>query len=174
MIASTLDWILKVNEAFHLKPKRVLDIGSLDYNGNPKHLFSYSRYTGIDIKAGPNVDVVLDVSKISTYFQRNYFDAVLCLCFLEHVKNIFDVLDQVKHALKPSGHFYVSIPGLGYPKHDYPNDYWRVTEPALRDVIMMDYTVLSLEHTKSEFSKHPMMCALGVQNATVTTANQDT
>ena len=38
---------------------KVLDIGSLDINGNIKHLFSHPYYyVGLDLANGPNVDVV--------------------------------------------------------------------------------------------------------------------
>ena len=36
----------------------VLDIGSLDINGNNRYLFSNCTYTGVDIGQGKNVDVV--------------------------------------------------------------------------------------------------------------------
>ncbi len=37
---------------------KVLDIGSLDINGNNRYLFSDYTYTGLDIAEGPNVDLV--------------------------------------------------------------------------------------------------------------------
>ena len=37
---------------------RVLDIGSLDINGNNRYLFTDYKYIGVDIGAGNNVDVV--------------------------------------------------------------------------------------------------------------------
>ena len=37
---------------------RVLDIGSLDINGNNRFLFTNPDYTGIDLGEGPNVDEV--------------------------------------------------------------------------------------------------------------------
>lgn len=36
----------------------VLDIGSLDINGNNRYLFTDYTYTGIDIGEGANVDIV--------------------------------------------------------------------------------------------------------------------
>ena len=37
---------------------QVLDIGSLDINGNNRYLFDNCDYTGIDIGPGPNVDII--------------------------------------------------------------------------------------------------------------------
>lgn len=37
---------------------KVLDIGSLDVNGNNRYLFTDSEYTGLDIAEGANVDLV--------------------------------------------------------------------------------------------------------------------
>ncbi len=164
MIESTLTWIEKVNSDFHIKPKRVLDIGSLDHNGNPRSLFPYSKYTGIDIQEGNNVDDVIDAYNLYPHFKGNQFDAVLCLCLFEHLKYIHRVLEEIDVVLtQPGGYLYVTMPTLGFPKHEYPKDYWRITEETMREVIMFGYDVLSLEHTKSEFGKHPIINCLGIK-----------
>src|SRR5574338_625609 len=38
--------------------KRVLDVGSLDVNGNNRFLYTNSEHIGIDVGPGKNVDVV--------------------------------------------------------------------------------------------------------------------
>jgi hypothetical protein len=46
----------RVNE-----PLRILDVGSQDVNGSYRQIFSEPRwsYTGLDMTAGPNVDIVV-------------------------------------------------------------------------------------------------------------------
>lgn len=163
MIRATLDWIEKVNKEYDLHPTRVLDVGSFDYNGNPRHLFPDSDYTGIDIKAGPSVDKIFYAEQMSAFFDKGEFDAVLCLYVLEHVPNIWRVLGQVRKVLKRGGHFYIAVPTLGFPRHDSPGDYWRPTEQAVRGVIMHAYEILSLEHGKTRFGKHPIIHCLGIR-----------
>jgi hypothetical protein len=41
--------------------KCVLDVGSLDINGNNRYLFDNCEYTGLDIGEGPNVDIVMPI-----------------------------------------------------------------------------------------------------------------
>lgn len=163
MIERTLDWIDEVNGMFRIQPSRVLDIGSRDYNGNPRNSFSDSEYVGIDIRKGRNVDKVISAYEIGSCFEENHFDAVLCLHLLEHIAMPWKVLDGVGYVLATGGHFYVAMPTLGYPKHNYPKDYWRITEEAMREVIMQGYNILSLEHAKSKFSKHPIINCLGTK-----------
>ncbi len=60
--------------------KRVIDCGSLDINGNNRYLFSGCEYTGIDIVAGANVDVVTRIHE----FNRGKFDVVISTECFEH------------------------------------------------------------------------------------------
>ena len=68
------------------KNVHILEIGSLDVNGNTRSLFNFSeKYTGIDLIKGPNVDIIMDGSKIDQLNEK--FDLVIsCECF-EHAKN---------------------------------------------------------------------------------------
>lgn len=61
--------------------RRVLDIGSLDINGNNKYLFVDCEYVGLDIIEGENVDVV---SIAHEYSPSEKFDVVLSTNALEH------------------------------------------------------------------------------------------
>ena len=63
----------------------VLDVGSYDVGGSIKEFFSKNEYTGVDLIKGPNVDVVLDGSKLDKLNQK-YDIVISCECF-EHTKN---------------------------------------------------------------------------------------
>jgi hypothetical protein len=60
---------------------RVLDIGSLDINGNNRQFFTNCDYTGIDIGAGKNVDVV---ARGHEYIADEPFDVVISTECFEH------------------------------------------------------------------------------------------
>ncbi len=160
MIKRTLGWIERVNKKYNIHPKTVLDIGSFDYNGNPKYLFPDSIYTGIDIQDGPNVDRVMSVYQIS---DLDLVDAVLCLNVFEHIENPWKAVHEINIVLKRGGYFYVSVPTFGFPKHDYPKDYWRMGEDAVRDVIMAGYNIISFESVKTDYGKHPIINCLGIK-----------
>lgn len=55
-----IDFCLKVKELFpnHFRSCSVIDVGSLDINGNNRIFFSNCDYVGIDIGEGPNVDII--------------------------------------------------------------------------------------------------------------------
>jgi len=59
----------------------VLDIGSLDINGNNRYLFSGGTYIGVDVGKGKNVDVV---SLGHEYRPDQVFDLVISTECLEH------------------------------------------------------------------------------------------
>ena len=163
MIPRTLVWIKEVNKKHNIQPVRILDVGSQDTNGNPRYLFPSSGYVGIDIKKGVNVDRVMSVYELSAHFKENSFDTVLCLNVFEHLKNIWAALGEINFVLASKGYFFVSVPTLGFPKHNYPKDYWRATEEAVRETIMDGYDILSFEYGKSRFGKYPIIDCLGVK-----------
>lgn len=57
----------------------VLDVGSLDVNGNNRHLFDGGTYLGLDRVPGPNVDHVGDIMALA-----KTFDLVISTEALEH------------------------------------------------------------------------------------------
>jgi hypothetical protein len=58
--AAQMEFVGRVKAAFpdFFAGTRVLDIGSLDINGSVRPLFRGGTYTGIDVAAGPGVDIV--------------------------------------------------------------------------------------------------------------------
>ena len=66
----------------YFKNVKVIDVGSLDINGNNKYLFEDCDYIGLDIIEGKNVDVV---SVAHEYDGENEsFDVVLSTNAMEH------------------------------------------------------------------------------------------
>jgi len=174
MIENTLEWIKRVNQTIDISPGVVLDVGSRENteargtSTSPRPLFPESTYVGIDVIAGLNVDRIISVYDLSKNFQRGSFDAVLCLHVLEHVLNIWDAVDQINWVLRKGGLLYVAIPGFGFPKHEGrkagdANDYWRPTDEAVKEMIFNGFDILSFEHAKSRFGKHPFIHCLGVK-----------
>lgn len=165
MIEASLSFIEMVNKNYNLKPSRVLDIGSKDRNlkVGARAQFPDSEYIGIDVELGSNVDMIVDAYKMNSFFQRDRFDAVLCLHLFEHVARPWIILDNIKFILQTGGVMYVSIPTIGYPVHNYPGDYWRVTEQTVKEVIFDGYNVLEIEQANTTYSKHPFINGAGVK-----------
>ena len=106
-----------------------LEIGSYDVNGSIRHLFNGS-YMGLDRRQGPNVDRVCDGHQIS--FQDGVFDNVICLETLEHDECFWMTISEMKRVLKSGGRLVITVPGFGFPRHDYPSDYYRFSKDAVQ------------------------------------------
>lgn len=161
MTEKTLKWIKKVQKEFKLKHKEVLEVGSLDVNGNPRELFKEAGYLGIDIKGGKGVDTIHDARAVHYRYGQESFDAVLCFNVLEHIPDFWQALRSMGRVLEKGGYFYISVPHIGHSEHDYPSDYYRFTEAAVREVIMEGYDVLDLEIVDTKPGRNFIVNCLG-------------
>lgn len=105
-------------EVFNTGP-RTLDIGSRDINGNNRWLLSHgAKYTGIDLGAGPNVDVV---AHAADWYRQGWdlvpFDLVLCTEALEHDRRWADTLRAAVAMLRPGGLLVITCAGPGRAEH---------------------------------------------------------
>lgn len=111
----------------------VLDVGSLDINGNNKHLFKRCVYTGVDIVAGKNVDIVKHCHLLNGW--SNSFDIVISTEMLEHDKHWIESLKNMYDMVKSGGLLIITCATYGRKPHgvkgsrpsDSPatNDYYR-------------------------------------------------
>lgn len=96
------------------KGARVLDIGSLDINGNNRYLFESPDYTGIDLGKGRNVDV-----ECRGHLYRNPapYDIVISTECFEHDQFWPLTIYNAASLLKPQGLFMWSCATTGRPEH---------------------------------------------------------
>ncbi len=87
--------------------KKVLDVGSLDINGNTRYLFENCEYTGLDIIEGNNVDIVSIAHEYDC--PACSFDVVLSTNALEHDIYYPLTLKKMYNLLKPKGLLFFSI-----------------------------------------------------------------
>jgi len=120
----------------NLRATKTLDIGSYNVNGCVRDLFS--DYLGYDMQPGPNVDVVGSAHDIPR--ADNTFDTVLCLEMLEHDSAFWESIPEMKRVLKPGGTLIITTRGIGFPHHDYPQDFWRFTEASLKLLLFENMT----------------------------------
>ena len=106
-------------------PLAVIDIGSYDVNGSYRTLFDAPdwRYTGVDLEAGPGVDVVLS-SPYRLPFASRSVDVVISGQAFEHVEYFWMTWLEMIRVLKPGGLIFLIAPSRG-PEHRYPQDCWR-------------------------------------------------
>lgn len=96
------------------KGVRVLDIGSLDINGNNRDLFTDYEYVGIDIGEGRNVDVV---SRGHEYTDERGFEFVISSECFEHDEYWVLTFTNGVRLLKEGGMFLFSCAAPGRPEH---------------------------------------------------------
>ena len=108
------------------RPLKLLDVGSYDVNGNYRKLFADPRfeYAGLDMHAGPNVDIVLtnpyDWSSIAT----DSFDVVISGQAFEHIEFFWLTMSEMVRVLKKNGLLCLIAPN-GTPEHRTPVDCYR-------------------------------------------------
>ena len=149
------NWVKKNQPDFFIG-SRVLDVGSLDINGNNRYLFENCKYTGIDIGAGANVDIVKPVHEYektvnslwNSFFKLNY-DVVISCEMLEHDKYWEQSLRAMYKLLRPGGLLIITAAGYGRAPHGtaenspncspFTNAYYKnVTEQELESVLKPD------------------------------------
>ena len=115
-------------------PGPVFEFGAYQVEGqegyaNLRSLFPGREYIGCDMRPGPGVDRVEDVSSIS--LPDASVGTVLCIETFEHVFEVRRAFDEVLRILQPGGVFVITTP-LNFRIHGYPDDYWRMTPNCLR------------------------------------------
>lgn len=111
------DFCSKVRTVFapHFIEKRVLDIGSLDINGNNRQLFEGCEYTGIDVAPGPNVDLVTLAHEHAA--PDASFDTIISTECLEHDQHFEKSLQNAVRMLKPGGLLVLTCATEGRAEH---------------------------------------------------------
>jgi len=122
-----------VTETFDC-PGPVYEFGSFQVEGQEDYadlrcLFPGKPFVGCDMRPGPGVDRVEDVSAMT--LADGVAGAVLCIETFEHVFEVSRAFDEVYRVLKPGGMFVITSP-LNFRIHAYPDDYWRMTPSCLR------------------------------------------
>jgi SAM-dependent methyltransferase len=118
-------------------PGPVFEFGAYQVEGQEGYadlraLFTGKEYVGCDMRPGPGVDRVEDVTAIR--LPAGSVGTVLCIETFEHVFEVRRAFDEVFRILMPGGVFVITSP-LNFRIHGYPDDYWRITPSCLRRML---------------------------------------
>ncbi|HNS27389.1 MAG TPA: methyltransferase domain-containing protein [Steroidobacteraceae bacterium] len=91
------------------------------------------QWTGIDMQPGPNVDVVADLHDPPDEWIGRFSGVVLSEV-LEHVRNPWTALVRLRALMQPGALLIVTVP-FCFPRHAFPDDFYRFTESGLRAVL---------------------------------------
>jgi hypothetical protein len=93
----------------------VVEFGSRNVNGSIKpHVEWRKWYVGVDIKPGPDVDVVQDAAE---YVADEAAGLVICMETLEHAPNWREIVANAAKILASSGQFLMTCAAPGRPPH---------------------------------------------------------
>lgn len=115
--AQQMEYCNKIKAQFPewFKNKFVLDIGSLDINGNNQYLFENCLYLGLDIGEGRNVDIVSKGHELK--LPDNTFDVIISTECFEHDMYYEKTLRNIYRMLKPGGLLLFTCATTGRPEH---------------------------------------------------------
>jgi hypothetical protein len=120
-----------IEEMVKMPRGRVLEIGSRARSGTvyrgivPAHL----AYTGLDIREGPNVDVVGDAHELEKSVGVAQFNVVYSIAVFEHLAMPWKAALSINRVLVDGGMFYAGTHQT-FPLHETPWDFWRFSDRA--------------------------------------------
>lgn len=146
----------------------ILEVGSLNVNGSPRDVCGekYASYVGVDLTAGPGVDVVCsveDLLKVPTG-QRTYH-VVISTEMLEHVHDWKVALFNLMSVVAENGVLVLTTRSPGFEYHPYPEDNWRFVAADFAHIFRADSGDEPFELMLSELdpdTRNGISCGIGV------------
>lgn len=157
MHESVHEWIGQKVDQYGLVDQFVLEVGSYNVNGTVRDWFT-GPYVGIDIRQGPQVDMVASSHHIP--FRDNVFDVVLSCEVLEHDPFFWVSMREVGRVLKPGGHLLLTTRGFGFPQHDYPWDLWRFSLQTV-PILLSEAALIHVESQEDPQDEHEGIFLVG-------------
>lgn len=150
------NYFIEVKSKFpnFFKNKKVLDVGSLDINGNNRHLFEDCMYQGLDIAPGRNVDIISLAHEFDAPSES--FEVVISNDCFEHDMFYPETFKNIVRILKGGGLFLFTCKTDGAGEHgtlrtdggfsspltasnpEWSNYYRNINEKDVRDSIDID------------------------------------
>jgi SAM-dependent methyltransferase len=132
-------------------PLRIADVGSCDVSGNYRNIFQRPglAYVGLDVVAGPNVDIVLASENDWSNVPEGSFDVVISGQTLEHTRRPWLFAKSLARIVKAGGLLCVIAP-YAWEYHACPIDCWRVYPEGMRAILEdAGLRIIQLEMTKN-------------------------
>jgi len=126
---------------------RVVELGSQDVNGTPRTLpiLDGCEYVGVDLTAGPGVDVVADARTVTAEQVGGLANIVICTNVYEHVQDWYQIIFSAYGLLHSGGWFITQCAGPGFQVHSgrsatltlEPDEWYRnVPHTELQEVML--------------------------------------
>lgn len=131
---SHANWKSYLYNLGNVEGMKILEIGSREVTGKSfdRSRFDKATYTGFDYYAGENVDVVGDVHKLSSYFDKNEkFDLIYTSACFEHFAMPWIVAEEISKLLKVDGYIFAET-HFSFSSHERPWHFFQFSDMALK------------------------------------------
>ena len=114
---SQVKYVRKLQETLgpFFTDQRVLEVGSLDINGSVRQFFSGGSYVGLDVAAGPGVDVVCQGQEYAA--PDGSYDVVISCEAMEHNPHWVGTMENMIRVCRPGGLVVMTCATVGRPEH---------------------------------------------------------
>ena len=118
---------------------KVLELGSRARSGIARKnlVIEPNSHVGIDIKAGPGVDIIGDAHELSSFVAEKSCIAVFSISVFEHLLMPWKVAVELNRVLQHGGLVMVAT-HQSWPLHDQPWDFWRFSDQSWRALFNAD------------------------------------
>lgn len=118
-------------------PEPIIEIGarrhpSQDKMANLRDLFPGRAYIGCDMEAGPGVDRIENLEKLT--FKNGEVGTFILCDTLEHVRDLGRAMMELQRCMHSEHGVLIATSVMLFPVHGFPNDYWRFTPEGFRDL----------------------------------------
>jgi SAM-dependent methyltransferase len=137
-------------------PLVIADVGAYNVCGCLRPIFAKNpawTYHGLDMSAGPNVDIVVPADGKWENIADLTYDVVVSVSTLEHTKRPWFVMNEIGRILKTGGMACIVAP-YAWHEHRFPVDCWRIFPDGMR-VILEDAGLEVKEIHKRVFPGSP-------------------
>jgi SAM-dependent methyltransferase len=133
---------------------KILDIGSYNVNGSYKQFFNDNKYeyTGLDIEAGSNVDIVLSNPYDWSSIDTDSYDVIITGQTFEHTEFFWITISEMTRVLKKDGLLCIIVPNK-QREHRYPVDCYRFFTDGM--VALARYVSLEVLHAHTNCAPNP-------------------
>lgn len=160
MHLSSLKNMEKFFDGFYSSKKeselKIVDLGSTEMGACYRPLINNTKwkYIGVDLSAGPNVDLVLKRPYHWNEIESSSVDILISGQVLEHVEYFWITALEISRVLKAGGMACLIAPSAG-PEHRYPVDCWRFYPDGMRSIAKFARLECLEVHTDWENSGDP-------------------
>lgn len=131
----------------------LLDIAPQDHEGARPFFSAGVVIETLDIDPDSGCTHIGDICQRNAFLADESYDFVVCTEVLEHTRQPFGAVDEIRRVLKPGGLVFVSTP-FNFRIHGPLPDCWRFTEHGLR-VLLDRFEIVELNSI--ETPERPLM-----------------